>query len=208
MVYYGYRYYHPSLGRWIGKDPSQEDGGLNLYSAMLNSPICQVDSDGRRIAFASRIMPILAALSTMYHSLVKGTPMIGPMQQWARMIQMEATTAAASAARKLAASAGGGGNLGPPKFWQGTGVLWGIALTSLIATYESVGAAANLAIGNRSEIGTASYELEAAFISYAKGDSAYGDLDAIDAGLLSNGGAGEAALTSWDTYSQAGEAFQ
>ncbi len=34
LVYYGWRYYSPSLGRWISRDPLGEAGGLNLYAAM------------------------------------------------------------------------------------------------------------------------------------------------------------------------------
>jgi len=33
---YGYRYYHPSLGRWISRDPIGEDGGLNLFGFVGN----------------------------------------------------------------------------------------------------------------------------------------------------------------------------
>lgn len=28
---FGYRFYSPSLGRWINRDPKGEEGGLNLY---------------------------------------------------------------------------------------------------------------------------------------------------------------------------------
>jgi RHS repeat-associated protein len=31
LVYYNYRYYHPSDGRWINRDPVAEEGGWNLY---------------------------------------------------------------------------------------------------------------------------------------------------------------------------------
>ena len=31
LLYYGYRWYSPSLGRWINRDPIEERGGLNLY---------------------------------------------------------------------------------------------------------------------------------------------------------------------------------
>ena len=29
LVYYGYRYYDPVEGRWLSRDPIQEEGGLN-----------------------------------------------------------------------------------------------------------------------------------------------------------------------------------
>jgi len=32
LVYYGHRYYSPSLGRFINRDPIEEQGGINLYS--------------------------------------------------------------------------------------------------------------------------------------------------------------------------------
>jgi RHS repeat-associated protein len=36
LVYYGYRYYSPSMGRWISRDPIQEDGGVNLLAFVGN----------------------------------------------------------------------------------------------------------------------------------------------------------------------------
>ncbi|TKG44812.1 RHS repeat-associated core domain-containing protein, partial [Vibrio tasmaniensis] len=30
IVYFGYRFYIPSLGRWLNRDPLQEQGGINL----------------------------------------------------------------------------------------------------------------------------------------------------------------------------------
>ena len=49
LVYYGYRYYSPSLGRWISKDPIEENGGQNLYGFTDNNPLNRVDTDGRGI---------------------------------------------------------------------------------------------------------------------------------------------------------------
>ncbi|MCK5784253.1 MAG: hypothetical protein KAH06_07385, partial [Desulfobacterales bacterium] len=43
LYYYGYRYYAPELGRWINRDPLGEQGGVNLYSFVLNNPINQSD---------------------------------------------------------------------------------------------------------------------------------------------------------------------
>ncbi|MBC9868968.1 MAG: hypothetical protein F7O42_14040, partial [Opitutae bacterium] len=39
LVYYGYRYYNPSLGRFINRDPIGEAGGLNLYGFVGNNPV-------------------------------------------------------------------------------------------------------------------------------------------------------------------------
>jgi RHS repeat-associated protein len=47
LVYYGYRYYAPSLGRWINRDPVEEQGGLNLYLFNKNATLLYVDADGK-----------------------------------------------------------------------------------------------------------------------------------------------------------------
>ena len=47
LIYYGYRYYSPSLGRWINRDPIEEQGGLNLYSFCADNPLTVIDTDGR-----------------------------------------------------------------------------------------------------------------------------------------------------------------
>ena len=39
LVYYNYRYYNAKLGRWIKRDPIEEQGGMNLYSIVDNSSI-------------------------------------------------------------------------------------------------------------------------------------------------------------------------
>lgn len=47
LVYYGYRYYNLTTGRWIGRDPLAEKGGFNLYNFVDGNPINKVDMDGR-----------------------------------------------------------------------------------------------------------------------------------------------------------------
>ena len=49
FVYYGYRYYNPSTGRWLSRDPIGEAGGMNLYGMVDNNPVNFVDTDGRQI---------------------------------------------------------------------------------------------------------------------------------------------------------------
>src|SRR5690606_33279520 len=43
LIYYGYRYYSPKLGRWASRDPIGEDGGPNLYTYVLNALPNKVD---------------------------------------------------------------------------------------------------------------------------------------------------------------------
>lgn len=43
LLYYGYRYYQSSTGRWISRDPQEEEGGANLYVHTDNSPVGRVD---------------------------------------------------------------------------------------------------------------------------------------------------------------------
>ena len=43
LVYYNYRYYSPELGRWIKRDPIEEEGGVNLYAMVWNDSINLVD---------------------------------------------------------------------------------------------------------------------------------------------------------------------
>jgi RHS repeat-associated protein len=47
LLYYGHRYQNATTGRWLSKDPADEDGGLNLYAFNYNSPINWFDPDGR-----------------------------------------------------------------------------------------------------------------------------------------------------------------
>lgn len=46
FVYYGLRYYNPSTGRWLSRDPIAERGGPNLYGYVGNSPSDRVDPLG------------------------------------------------------------------------------------------------------------------------------------------------------------------
>jgi RHS repeat-associated protein len=60
LHYYGYRYYAPKEGRWLGRDPIVELGGVNLLGAFYNNAISQIDVLGRR-----------TVTITIYHNLKK-----------------------------------------------------------------------------------------------------------------------------------------
>jgi len=48
LVYYGYRYYSPELGRWPNRDPVGEQGGLNLYGFFHNDLLSSFDPLGMK----------------------------------------------------------------------------------------------------------------------------------------------------------------
>ncbi len=52
LYYYGYRYYSPKLGRWSTRDPLEEEGGINLYVFVENSPINLLDTLGLAVHLA------------------------------------------------------------------------------------------------------------------------------------------------------------
>jgi RHS repeat-associated protein len=43
LVYYGFRYYNPSTGRWPSRDPIGERGGINIYSFLSNRSVNTFD---------------------------------------------------------------------------------------------------------------------------------------------------------------------
>jgi RHS repeat-associated protein len=43
LVYYGYRYYSPEMGRWMSRDPIGEKGGVNLYGMLGNDAVDRTD---------------------------------------------------------------------------------------------------------------------------------------------------------------------
>lgn len=46
LMLLGQRYYDPSIGRFVSRDPISFQGGTNLYAYATNSPAAAVDPDG------------------------------------------------------------------------------------------------------------------------------------------------------------------
>ena len=46
FLYYGYRYYKPSTGTWLSRDPAGEKGGVDLYEFIKDSPLNYSDALG------------------------------------------------------------------------------------------------------------------------------------------------------------------
>jgi len=46
LLYYGYRFYNQSQGRWLSRDPEEENGGENLYAFVYNNALQLFDMLG------------------------------------------------------------------------------------------------------------------------------------------------------------------
>ena len=46
LVLAPFRAYDPELGRWLSRDPIEEEGGVNLYGYAYGNPIAFIDTDG------------------------------------------------------------------------------------------------------------------------------------------------------------------
>jgi|GEM_PF-4681991 len=46
LVYYGYRFYNASTGRWVNRDPLEEYAGFNIYCFVIDCPLSFIDLFG------------------------------------------------------------------------------------------------------------------------------------------------------------------
>jgi len=53
MVGYKRRFYRPDLGRWLNRDPIEEEGGENLYAFCENDAISKYDALGRNVTLTT-----------------------------------------------------------------------------------------------------------------------------------------------------------
>ncbi|MCI7004268.1 MAG: hypothetical protein MR890_02485, partial [Akkermansia muciniphila] len=49
LVYYNYRHFSPSDGRWMGRDSIGEMGSVNMYCFVDNSPVISIDYQGNAL---------------------------------------------------------------------------------------------------------------------------------------------------------------
>ncbi len=61
FYYYGYRFYSPALGRWLNRDPIEEEGGAHLYAFVYNAPLLAIDSYGCRVYVKGSLDPNIPA---------------------------------------------------------------------------------------------------------------------------------------------------
>jgi RHS repeat-associated protein len=59
------RYLHPTLGRWLTRDPIGYEGGINLYAFSTNSPVNVVDTSGLLSGEAGLLWSIITGSFTI-----------------------------------------------------------------------------------------------------------------------------------------------
>jgi len=195
LVYYGYRYYSPELGRWIGRDPVEEGACLNLYVFANNLPTTEVDADGRWNGKAIFIAFMISITKLTGGNITSATLWLE------RKTRLEQTykelNRSASTGRRRGKSGGSG---------LGTGVAAYLGLVSMEAMYRAMAAAGNLEFGLSSDDRTQQH-LQSFFHQLEKGETVWAELDALVAAAEMTGGEASAALTAWTTFSTAGDAF-
>jgi RHS repeat-associated protein len=89
LLYYGYRYYNPGTGRWLNRDPIEEDGGATLVAFAANAALTYLDPLGTDfIAVADR--PVGGTAGAFHHYSVQYwttdcNPDVGTLVQVATM---------------------------------------------------------------------------------------------------------------------------
>ena len=168
LIYYNYRFYSPTLGKWISRDMTGENGGVNLSVFLANSPLNTIDTDGNRPFWAEMLCTFEVILKTatmddsMLNAMKVGLEQMPKAQQIAKDAQ-----ATRAAVERAGAS---GGPLGEAE---------GIA-ASIVAT-EFLTSGAIMVAGWQDVLGAASSndDYVAAFYRDCKsGNTAYADLDA------------------------------
>jgi len=72
VLYYGQRYYNPSTGRWLSRDPFDENGGINLFEFASNRPTSVIDLFGLDAPFQIDPSNLLSQLPPLPHSNLLG----------------------------------------------------------------------------------------------------------------------------------------
>jgi RHS repeat-associated protein len=76
FLYYGFRYYNPSTGRWLSRDPIAERGGLNLYGFNRNDSVDLIDPTGLTYGTISKLIfqPFISLGHAGVHVRFRWTP--------------------------------------------------------------------------------------------------------------------------------------
>ncbi|MBK9119040.1 MAG: hypothetical protein IPM18_05465 [Phycisphaerales bacterium] len=95
LGYWGYRYYSPALGRWVSRDPIEEEGGMNLYAYVGNRPgqlfdglglssecACGVDVTRKLDKLLARLEWAFNALQPQQQYVLCHSKMLDPARGW------------------------------------------------------------------------------------------------------------------------------
>jgi RHS repeat-associated protein len=85
--YYGYRYYAPQTGRWINKDPIEEEGGINLYGFVGNDGLNGWDILGLQGYNAEKCAAILALIEKLGEEIERSMNRMQAHKRNARMMR-------------------------------------------------------------------------------------------------------------------------
>jgi RHS repeat-associated protein len=202
LMNYGYRYYSPLLGRWISRDPTEEDSGVNLYAFILNGVPNSFDPDGKM-----DWLDVLRNSPRLTRTIFKGfiaarliIPGNDPAAGTARWLANNAANTEARQTLRRSISAGAA---------KGTaaGIAIGFAVVWAESTYRAMDAAANVMAGGHSSGDPTQASLESMFRNTLQGDQGFADLDAIDAALSMTGGGSADSLVAWGTFAVADDVF-
>jgi RHS repeat-associated protein len=91
LIYYLYRFYDPSLQRWVNRDPIEEQGGINLYGAGGNNLVKNVDPFG--LSPGLSIVRVLPSIRSV-------TPRIPVLPPWLNMNEVSPIRPPESCGRK------------------------------------------------------------------------------------------------------------
>ena len=78
MIGYQRRFYSPVLGRWLNRDPIEEDGGENLYMFCANGPCFVIDVEG--LSFLNTFLSSIQVLGGL--GLVVAGSTLGAGTSW------------------------------------------------------------------------------------------------------------------------------
>jgi RHS repeat-associated protein len=203
LVDYGHRFYSPSLGRWISRDPIEENGGNNLYQFVRNTPISLYDLQGD----VPKDPRKWAAIVELIVLLGRGLEGQDPSRSGSWALQAERLRQLMSrTAEGITEIVSGSGSDGSGKgrrrkrgFYQHTGG-WGFKARAYGAALGSVGMGVSLLDGSAASDAD---RFVANSMDYARhqaeGDVAWADLDvimmAID--MLSITGSSYVATVMW-----------
>ena len=210
LVYYGYRYYSPSLGRWINRDPSEEDGGNNLYTFIENCGPNDFDLDGLAKG-GKKNLGVSGYEGWSAEELSAEAKRIRSLGDRSKLKHAEALEAAAKRLKQYDTRLGGKYNRSMGKsggFATIDGMMMGggasMAISMILTKLNTYAALSNVQdrLNNGETFSGPDADL-ASFVRNAdSGNTAWADLDAITYTIETSGGDAMGALVTWDTLQE------